>query len=650
MYENLPVTMIQAAHLYRIGRLAEAAQICGVILKDQQENFDALHLLGVIRWAQGRLAEALALQKTALAVRPESYGAHTYVGLTLASLGRYEEAIYSYHRALAIKPKYAEVHYKLGNVLKAVGRNQEAIASYHRALAIKPAFAEAHFNLGYALQALSRDEEAINSYRRAVTINPNYVEAHNNLGNVLQAVGRYEEAIASYYRALAIEPGFSEAHNNLGNVLQAVGRYEEGIASYYRAVAIKPGFSEAHNNLGNILQVVGRYEEAITSYYRALAIKPDFADAHNNLGNVLTALGCQKEAIASYYKALAIKPNYADAHRNIGFAALAMDDFETGWKEYEWRWETVHGLAAKRNFMQPSWLGAEDIAGKTILLHGEQGLGDTIQFVRYVPLVTTMGAAVILEVQKGLRALLSNLMGAKAIFEQGETLPSFDFHCPLMSLPLAFRTELATIPADIPYVLPDPARQAEWERRLPKRERPRIGLAWSGNPKHQQDHNRSIPLQKLMPLIDETEFNFYVLQKEIRPADFELLKRSRSLIKHSDRLNDFADTAALVSLMDLVISVDTSLAHLAGAMGKHTWILLAFNADWRWRRAHQDSPWYPTMRLFRQPKVCDWASVIESILLECKKLFVSRPSPFSRQDAELHEGGAKGAEAWHRHI
>ena len=597
MHENLPTTMIQAAHLYRTGQLAEAAQICGVILKEQQEHFDALHLLGVIRWAQGRLAEALALQKAALAAKPESHGAHTYVGLTLANLGRYEEAIYSYQRALAIKPKYAEVHCELGNVLKAVGRYEEAIASYYRALAIKPAFAEAHFNLGYALQALSRDEEAINSYRRALSINPSYAEAHNNLGNVLERLGRDEEAIAGYCRALAIKPDFSVAHNNLGNALQAVGRYEEAIASYYRA----------------------------------LAIKPDFSVAHNNLGNALTALGCHQEAIASYHKALAIKPDYADAHRNIGFAALAMGDFETGWTEYEWRWEAAEGLLAKRSFTQPLWLGREDIAGKTILLHGEQGLGDTIQFLRYSPLVAKMGAAVILEVQNGLKALLGNYMGAKAIFERGEPLPSFDFHCPLMSLPLAFRTKLATIPADIPYVLPDPARQAEWERRLPKSERPRIGLAWSGNPKHQQDHNRSIPLQKLMPLMEESRFIFYVLQKEIRPADFELLKRSNSLINHSDRLNDFGDTAALVSLMDLVISVDTSLAHLAGAMGKPTWILLGFNADWRWQRACHDSPWYPTVRLFRQSKVCDLASVIESILLECNKLFLARPSPLSRQ-------------------
>jgi tetratricopeptide (TPR) repeat protein len=520
MDENLPATMIQAAHLYRIGRLAEAAQICGVILKDQQETFDALHLLGVIRWAQRRLPEALALQKTALAAKPESFGAHTYVGLTLADLGRYEEAIDSYHKALAIKPKYADVHYKLGNALIAVGRFEEAIVSYHRALAIEPAWSKAHLNLGCSLQALSRHEEAINSY----------------------------------LRALAIDPDFAEAHNNLGMVLQAIGRYDE--------------------------------------------------------------------AIASYHKALAIKPDFAYAHKNLAFAALAMGDFEAGWTEYEWRWETAPGLADKRNFAQPSWFGAEDIAGKTILLHAEQGLGDTIQFVRYVPLVAMIGAVVILEVQKGLKALLSNLPGAMAIFERGDPLPSFDYQCPLMSLPLAFRTELANIPADIPYVFPDPARQAEWERRLPKRERPRIGLAWSGNPNHQQDHNRSIPLQELVPLIEETGANFHVLQKEIRPADFELLKSSRSLINHSDRLNDFADTAALVSLMDLVISVDTSLAHLAGAMGKPTWILLSFNADWRWRRAGPDNPWYPTARLFRQPKARDWTSVIESVLSECKKRFV----------------------------
>jgi Tfp pilus assembly protein PilF len=486
MYENLPATMTNAAHLYKIGRLEDAAQICAVILQEQHENFDALHLLGVIRWTQGRLQEALNLQETALAAKPESYGANTYIGVILASLGRFEEAIYSYRRALAIKPDYAEVH----------------------------------------------------------------------------------------------------------------------------------------NNLGTQLYVLKRYEEAIACYHNALSIKPDFAEAHNNLGIVLAALGRHKEAIASYNNALTIKSDYADAHRNKGFASLAMGDFETGWPEYEWRWGTAHGLSEKRSFTQPLWLGSEDIAGKTILLHGEQGLGDTIQFVRYLPLVATMGATVILEVQPGLKTLLGKLMGAEAVFERGEPLPSFDVHCPLMSLPLAFKTRHATIPANIPYILPDPGRQTEWEKRLHQRGHPRIGIAWSGNPKVKRDRNRSIPLQKLVPLIRKTGLNFYVLQKEIRTEDFELLKSSTSFINYSGQLNDFADTAALMSFMDLVISTDTSLAHLAGAMGKPTWILLAFSADWRWLLNRQDSPWYPSVRLFRQPKVCDWESVIESVSLECKKLFL----------------------------
>jgi tetratricopeptide (TPR) repeat protein len=588
MYENLPATMTNAAHLYKIGRLEDAAQICAVILQEQHENFEALHLLGVIRWTQGRLQEALNLQETALAAKPESYGANTYIGVILAGLGRFEEAIHSYRRALAIKPDYAEVHNNLGNVLRAVGRLEEAVPSYSRALAIKPDFAEAHFNLGYALQALSR----------------------------------YEHAISSYQRALAIKPDYAVAHYNCGVALQALRRHEEAIASYRTVLATNPGSAWAHNNLGTQLDALNRYEEAIACYHNALSIKPDFAEAHNNLGIVLAALGRHKEAIASYNNALTIKSDYADAHRNKGFASLAMGDFETGWPEYEWRWGTAHGLSEKRSFTQPLWLGMEDIAGKTILLHGEQGLGDTIQFARYLPLVASMGGTVILEVQTGLKALLGKLMGAEAVFERGEPLPSFDVHCPLMSLPLAFKTRHATIPANIPYILPDLARQTEWESRLRRREHPRIGIAWSGNPKHKQDHNRSIPLQKLMPLIREIRFNFYILQKEIRPADFELLKSSTLLINLSDQLNDFADTAALVSLMDLVISVDTSLVHLAGAMGKPTWILLAFSADWRWMLNRQDSPWYPTVRLFRQPKVCDWESVIESVSLECKKLFL----------------------------
>jgi Flp pilus assembly protein TadD len=483
MNENLAATIAPAASLYRMGQLADASEICMAILREQPESFDALHLLGVIRFTQGHRQQAIALQRAALAVNPGAWGAHAYIGVTLAHLGRYREAITSYHKALAIKPEYAEVHH--------------------------------------------------------------------HLGIALQALNRHEEAIASYHKALAIEPDFAKAHNNLGIALRTLNRHEE--------------------------------------------------------------------AIASCRKALAIKPDFAEAHCNKGVIALAMGDFETGWTEYEWRWETADLLRYKRNFTQPLWLGREDIAGKTILLHGEQGLGDIMQFVRYVPLVAEMGATVILEVQKGLKALLGGFAGGKAVFERGEPLPSFDIHCPLMSLPLAFQTELATIPADIPYILPDPARQAQWEGRSPKRERPRIGIAWSGNPKYRDNHNRSIPLQNLMPLIRETGFNFYVLQTEIRPEDFELLKSSPSLTNHSDQLNDFADTAALMSHMDLIISVDTSLAHLAGAMGLPIWILLQFSPCWRWQLDRQDSPWYPTARLFRQPKAYDWASVIESVILECKK-------------------------------
>jgi tetratricopeptide (TPR) repeat protein len=588
MYENLPATMTNATHLYKMGRLEDAAQICAVILNEQHENFDALHLLGVIRWTQGRLQEALTLQETALAAKPESYGANTYIGVILADLEHFEEAIYSYRRALEIKPDYAEVHNNLGNVLRAVGRLEEAIASYCRALAIKPDFAEAHFNLGYTFQALSR----------------------------------YEQAISSYQRALAIKPDYAVAHYNCGVALQALRRHEEAIASYRTVLATNPGYAWAHNNLGTQLDALNRYEEAIACYHNALSIKPDFAEAHNNLGIVLAALGRHKEAIASYNNALRIKSDYADAHRNKGFASLAMGDFETGWPEYEWRWETAQGLSEKRSFTQPLWLGREDIAGKTILLYCEQGLGDTIQFVRYLPLVATMGGTVILEVQPGLKTLFENLKGANAILEHGEPLPSFDVHCPLMSLPLAFKTRSAAIPASIPYILPDPGRQTEWEKRLHHCEHPRIGIAWSGNPNVKRDRNRSIPLQKLMPLIRKTGLTFYVLQKEIRTEDFELLKSSTSFKNYSAQLSDFADTAALMSFMDLVISTDTSLAHLAGAMGKPTWILLMFSADWRWLLHRQDSPWYPTVRLFRQPKLCDWESVIESVSLECKKLFL----------------------------
>ncbi len=331
--------------------------------------------------------------------------------------------------------------------------------------------------------------------------------------------------------------------------------------------------------------------------------------------------------MASYRKALTIEPDYAPAHWNESLCRLLIGDFERGWKKYEWRWKCDQDLLATRNFSQPLWLGREDLTGKTILLHAEQGLGDTIQFARYAQAVAQKCAKVILEVQPSLRSLLSEISGAYKVLSRGEPLPEFDFHCPLLSLPLAFNTRLETIPATIPYLGARAAVVKRWEDNLGKRDVPRVGIVWSGLSTNVNDHNRSIALSRLAALAGPS-VKLVSLQNEVRAEDEKALAANKQILHFGSELEDFSDTAALVSLMDLVVSVDTSVAHLAGALGKPVWILLPFAPDWRWLVDREDSPWYPTARLFRQPKIGDWDSVIDKVKQDLSKCFASdlRPS------------------------
>jgi hypothetical protein len=355
---------------------------------------------------------------------------------------------------------------------------------------------------------------------------------------------------------------------------------------------------------------LGRLEEALESYARARAIKPDYAEALYNQGNALVMLGRHREALASYERALAIKPDHAEAQWNQGLARLRLGDFRAGWKQYEWRWQRPDGVKSQRSFAQPVWTGQQSLQGKTILLHAEQGLGDTIQFVRYATLVARRGAKVMLEVQRTLKGLLARVEGVAGIVGRGEELPAFDLHCPLLSLPLAFGTELSSIPASVPYLAATDDRIETWSARLPPRKGLRVGIAWSGNAKHKDDRNRSIALARLAHLFAAPGVQFVSLQKDARDGEAEVLRDIPGFLDLGPELKDFADTAALISLIDLVISVDTSTAHLAGAMGKPVWVLLPFSPDWRWLLEREDSPWYPTARLFRQPMIGDWESVI----------------------------------------
>jgi hypothetical protein len=427
----------------------------------------------------------------------------------------------------------------------------------------------------------------------------------------LRDLKRPEEALKSYDLALGITPNDAEMLSNRGVALCDLKRPDEALACFDRALKIRPDDAHVLDNRGNALRDLGRYAEALTCYDQALRIQPGNVHALSNRGNVLCDLKRHDEALASYELALEIHPDNSNAHWNLSLCLLCLGSFARGWQEYEWRWKQEEWEKSKHEFTSPRWLGVESLQGKTILLYNEQGLGDTLQFCRYIPLVARLKAKVVLIVQPPLLPLLADIEGAAEVLPMGAELPAFDFHCPLPSLPLVFHTGLRTIPG-IPRVRNDPVRVSAWQNRLGAKSKPRIGLVWSGSSGHKNDRNRSIALAEMLSLVADWA-EWVSLQKEVRETDAHLLA-SRTDIRHfGGELEDFADTAALVELLDVVVTVDTSVAHLAGVLSKEVWILLPFNPDWRWLLDREDSPWYPAARLFRQPSIGDWTSVIDRV-------------------------------------
>ena len=648
--ELIAALFAEGIKFHQAGRLTEAEAIYNQILALRPDHFDCLHLRGVIfhqrgnhaegvRWidralkqnqnhagalnnrgialsAQNRLAEALESFSLAAAIQCDFAEAHSNCGIALRQLGRFEEALASCDRALKLRPDYAEAHSNRGLVLCRLRRFEEALANCDRAIAIRPNFAEAHCNRGLALKDLGRLEEALASHDHAIALRDDLAEAHCNRGNVLRELKRFEEALTSCDRAIALKGDFAEAHCNRGNVLSSLKRFAEALASHDRAIALRDDLAEAHCNRGNALRDLHRLEEAIASYDRAVELQPDLAQAFFNRGMAFEEMERFDAALQSYGRASEIEPGDADVRLNEALCRLLLGDFERGWEQFESRWTTAAMRDYRRAFPQPLWLGAEDIAGKTIFLHAEQGLGDTLQFARYVPHLVARGARVILEVQTPLRSLMASLPGNPQIVAGGDRLPDFDLHCPLLSLPLAFHTRLDTIPGATPYLSAPPDRVTAWRDRLGARTKPRVGLVWAGNPRKELpnlnliDSQRSIAFAALAPLLDVAACSFYSLQK----GD-DAVKQLRDsawrdcVIDFTDDLHDFSDTAALIENLDLVISVDTSVLHVAGALAKPVWLLNRHNTCWRWLREREDLPWYPTVRQFRQDWTRDWAPV-----------------------------------------
>lgn len=526
--------------------------------------------------------------------------------------GRLEEADRICTRLIKSAPDLFDALHLAGLVKLELGKAAAAQSLLARALKLQPTSAPVLANLGRTLAALNRDDEALATIDRALALAPDSFDAINHRGNVLLKLGHAAEAAAAFERVLALEPRFLGARANLGNALAQLGRFGEALAHYDALIAAHPSQPELWSNRGNALTSLGRLDDAVASFDRALALRPDYPKARLGRGAALAALNRHREALADYDAVLAADRSNADALHNAALSLLTLGEFRRGFERYEARWLRT-GMPRRRSFGKPLWLGEYPLARKTILIHGEQGLGDTIQFVRYAPLLARAGAKVILEVQPELASLLARVDGVAAVVARGAALPPYDVHCPVGSLPLALRTELAGIPCNVPYLAAAPERIGAWRPRIAPLPAPRIAIAWSGQAAHANDRNRSIALARLAPLLDRATGSFISIQRELRAGDAEALARLPNVTHAGDALADFDDTAAVMAIADLVIAVDTSVVHLAGAMGRPVWVLLPFQPDWRWLLDRNDSPWYPSARLFRQPRPGDWDSVIASV-------------------------------------
>ena len=665
-----------AVQLHQAGRLREAEPLYKEALLASPEHPDALHLSGVLAHQAGRHFEALERIDQAIARSPNFSDAHNNRGNVLRALGRPEEALAAYRRAISLAPSGPLAWSNLGNALRDLGRRDEAVRAYHEAIARRSDFAEAYLNLGIVLQDLGRQpealaafeaaararpdfalaqdslgnalrhvgrlQEAIEAYRRAVTLDsgfttaycnlgaalwqaeeyreaadalqaalaldPDRPEAHNHMGNVCKSLGYLNQALSAYRQALALKPDFAAAHFNLGVLLGELDQPFEALASYRAALGFAPEFADAHSNLGATLMRLDRPGEAITAFRRALELRPDFAGAWYNLGNSLAEEARPREAVAAFDRALAVAPDYAMAHWNRGLAQLAAGDYAHGWEGFEWRWQVPDLKLTERSFPYPRWDG-EPLAGRTILVHAERGLGDTLMFARFLPLVAARGGRIVLECQPSLTRLLEALPSVAQVVASGDPLPPADCHVPLLSLARLFGTRLGSIPDETPYL---PTQT--WSNRvpvIPAGEGLRIGLVWGGPAR--PNRRRSLPLMMLGPLLGIPGTTWYSLQMGEAAAQLAEIPAGRAVHNLVPLIRDFADTAALVGQLDLVISIDTSVAHLAGGLGANLWLLLTSSPDWRWLSGDAESPWYPSARQFRQPRPGDWTAVVEDV-------------------------------------
>ena len=605
--------------------------------------------------AEGKIDDAVTCYLEATRATPDDPYAYVNLGYGLIEQQHFEQAADSLRKSIALADDVFDAHYLLGQALTAQGLFEEARDSLIRALELNPNFEIGFREIGQVYERLGQIDEAMDAYRKAIKIKPDFVEVMLNLTQLLLGQKQFGEAlvwgdrivavdasieVANLFRAHALhglgqnnraltiidavlsqDPNNARASHGRGNVLYALHRHQEALQAFEDALAIAPEFADALSSYGVVLEKLGHVEKALEVLNRALALDPTHRHALDSLSAVLVRNGRSRESLDVVLRGLALHPQDPDLHWSRANIELLLGRFDSGWMEYEWRWKA--GNMGKKmslpEFSQPQWTG-QPLEGKSIYVVHEQGFGDHIQFLRYAPLLQGRGAAkVYLQVPKGLQEIVKSSADGFQVLVDGDLVPHFDYYCPLMSLPRGFGTTLGTVPTHIPYLHGDPDMRAIWETRLGEHHKPRIGLVWSGSATHVNDHNRSLTLATLLKGAP-TNCQFVSLQKEIREHDQRTLAEHPEVLHFGADLRTFSHTAALIECMDVVISVDTSVAHLAGALGRPLWVLLPLHPDWRWLLDRDDSPWYPTARLFRQSKRDDWDEVLHRVMMELKSL------------------------------
>ena len=570
----------------------------------------------------GNFSGAETILKRVIQAHPTNLAALNILGLASASQSKHQEAIEIFKKAVRINNKDPSLHYNLAKALLESGQHIDALQHHKKTTELATKNPNAWLNYGKSLSNLGKHQEAIEKYDRALSIESGFAEAFLNKGASLKELKKYREALDCAEKALSLNSSLAEAWSNRGVALKELRRYQEAIESYEKAISIKPDFYETWSNRGLVLKELGRYQEAIESYEKAISIKPDFYEAWLNHGSALSEIKNYDQAVKSYNHTINIKPDFYNAHCNKAFIQLLTGDFENGWVNYEHRW----GITKAEPYRHSNIARLKDVQevkDKKILVWGEQGHGDTIQFVRYVQMIQDKGAKVTLEVQPSLKKLLSDSITNCEVICPGESSQKYDYEIPLMSLGLLFKTNLSSIPSKTRYLRASEAKLEFWSQNLKLKDgQLNIGIACSGFIGEKHFDNRLIDIEKFQPFSDSA--NIFLIQKDLRSSDAKYLESQKSIRYLGNEIHSFEDTAAIIELMDSIVTIDTSIAHLAGALNKKTYLILAWNPDWRWLQDRSDSPWYPSVNLIRQKSINNWDGCLESIFTSLNN---SMPKP-----------------------